>query len=225
VNRQQDLRMILVIYFTHEDDMYNLWCQETAKGRLALGRSQARKADTHERVVKLASAKFRETGIDGISVADLMNEAGLTHGGFYRHFESRDELVAEAVECAMAHSAQKIADAAGPGDEASFASMIDGYLNTDHRDEPAKGCGIVALASDVARSSDRTRSSYTEQVDRHLQFIASLIYGVDQRTARRRSIVVFSALVGAMAMARAVNDEKLSQEIMKVVAATLKSST
>jgi TetR/AcrR family transcriptional regulator, transcriptional repressor for nem operon len=190
-----------------------------------LGRSQARKADTHERVVKLASAKFREAGIDGISVADLMKEAGLTHGGFYRHFESRDELVAEAVECAMAQSAQKIADAAGPGDEASFASMIDAYLNTDHRDEPAKGCGIVALASDVARSGDKTRSAYTEQVERHLQFIASLIDGVDQRTARRRSIVVFSALVGAMAMARAVNDEKLSREIMKVIAATLKSST
>jgi TetR/AcrR family transcriptional regulator, transcriptional repressor for nem operon len=130
--------------------------------------SQADKADTHDRVVKIAATKFREAGIDGISVADLMKETGLTHGGFYRHFESRDALVAEAVECVMAHSAQLIAEAASPGQNASLAALIDSYLNTAHRDAPAEGCAIVALGSDVARSHDQTRTAYTQQVEWHL---------------------------------------------------------
>jgi TetR/AcrR family transcriptional repressor of nem operon len=208
-----------------KDDAYNPGLSSGhALQRTHMGYSQEDKAATHERVVKLAAAKFRETGIDGISVADLMKEAGLTHGGFYRHFDSRDDLVTEAVEYAMAHSEQLIADAATSRQKPSFSAMVDGYLNVAHRDAPADGCAIVALASDVARCDAKTRAAYTAQVERHLRFITSLLDSTDAKTARRRAVVAFSALVGALALARAVSDEKLSLEIMKAVAGALKGS-
>ena len=187
-----------------------------------MGHSKADKAESHERIVKIAAEKFREAGIDGIGVADLMKEAGLTHGGFYRHFESRDHLVAEAVESALTQGARRLSRVAERGGEQAFAALVDAYLNKEHADRRGTGCALVALAGDVVRAGSRTRAAYTRQVESYLEMFSGLLPspGPD---ARRRAVTALSALVGALALARAVDDEELSREVLESVAAQVKA--
>jgi TetR/AcrR family transcriptional regulator, transcriptional repressor for nem operon len=186
-----------------------------------MGHSKADKAESHERIVRIAAEKFREAGLDGVGVADIMKEAGLTHGGFYRHFESRDALVAEAVESALAAGARRLSRVVEKSGEQAFAAVVDTYLSKEHVDRLGSGCALVALASDVVRSGSRTRSAYTRQVENYLGMFAELLrpLGPD---ARRRAIAVLSALVGALALARAVDDEALTREVLESVAAEIK---
>src|SRR4249920_1385119 len=128
-----------------------------------MGHSQANKDESHDRIVRTAAARFREAGVAGIGVADLMKDAGLTHGGFYRHFGSRDELVAEAVERAL-KDGSAAADAIANSKTATLATLIDGYLSLVHRDNLANSCAVTTLAGDVARSNERARLAYTQQV-------------------------------------------------------------
>jgi TetR/AcrR family transcriptional repressor of nem operon len=181
-----------------------------------MGSSQADKAASHDRIVKAAAARIRRDGIDGMAVADLMREAGLTHGGFYRHFASRDDLVAEAVEAAMAHGSRR-AEAARQGGPEALATAIDAYLSPLHRDKPETGCAVAALPTDVARGIPRARAAYTAQVRRYLDLFADLTPAGD---ADDRYLIL-AALVGAIALARAVDDPGLSDEILDRVARTL----
>jgi TetR/AcrR family transcriptional regulator, transcriptional repressor for nem operon len=174
--------------------------------------------------VQVAAARFRENGVDGIGVADLMKDAGLTHGGFYRHFDSRDELVAEAVERALREGARAV-DAVANIKESPLAAVVDGYLSTAHRDDLATSCAVTTLAADVARSNDRARSAYTRQVGAYLELLSKLIAGDKPKSRRTKAIAALSTLVGAVSMARAVNDEKLSREILKAAADELKQRT
>ena len=189
-----------------------------------IGHSKAQKAKTHERIVKLASKRFREEGLAGIGIAELMKEAGLTVGGFYKHFNSRDDLVAEAVNSAFGGWKRRVEAAKSSGPPVSYEKLIDDYLNKEHRDNPGTGCAFSALAPEIARSDKRTRALTSEQVRNDIQLIAALHPAKDKRTARSRAILTFSALVGAMALARAVSDDPLSREILKTVAALLKNS-
>src|SRR6202011_2563417 len=118
-----------------------------------VGSSQADKAASHERIVKAAAARIRCDGVEGVGVADLMREAGLTHGGFYRHFGSRDDLVAEAVETALAHGSKRAEAVACQGGPEALATTIDAYLSPLHRDKPETGCAVAALPADIARGS------------------------------------------------------------------------
>lgn len=191
-----------------------------------MGHSQADKDESHDRIVQVAATRFRETGVDGIGVADLMKDAGLTHGGFYRHFASRDELVAEAIERAMDDGGQRVVDAVANSKlskQGPLAALVDGYLSTTHRDGLATSCAVTTLAGDVARSNDRARSAYTRQVGTYLELLTGLIAGDKQRSRRMKAIAALSTLVGAVSMARAVNDEKLSREILKSAADELKA--
>src|SRR5258705_8520354 len=188
-----------------------------------MGYSNAQKAKTHERIVKLASKRFREEGLAGIGIAELMKEAGLTVGGFYKHFDSRDHLVAEAVSSAFVGWKRRVEAAKSGGPPASYEKLIDEYLNEAHRDSPGTGCAFSALAPEIARSDKRTRALTSEQVRYDIQLIAALRPAKDKRTARSRAILTFSALVGAMSLARAVSDEALSREILKTVAELLKN--
>ena len=125
-----------------------------------MGSSQADKAASHDRIVKIAAARMRRDGVNGVGVAELMQEAGLTHGGFYRHFGSRDDLVAEAVECALAQGSERAMSAAARGGKRAFTAIVDGYLSLVHRDRPESGCAVAGLAEDVSRTDDRTRAAY-----------------------------------------------------------------
>jgi TetR/AcrR family transcriptional regulator, transcriptional repressor for nem operon len=187
-----------------------------------MGHSQAEKAESHDRIVQVAAARFRESGVDGVGVADLMREAGLTHGGFYRHFASRDELVAEAIERALREGGQAVA-AVAKVKECPLAKVVDAYLSPAHRDALATSCAVTTLAADVARCGDRARSAYTKQVGAYLDLLANLIAGDTERSRRAKAIAALSTLVGAVAMARAVNDETLSREILQSAANELKA--
>ena len=189
-----------------------------------MGYSKVQKARTHERIIAIASKRFREKGLAGLGIAELMKEAGLTVGGFYKHFDSRDELVAEAVSSAFGDWQRRVDAAASGGASASLSKLIDDYLSNVHRKNPGTGCAFSALAPEIARSDKRTRALTSEQVRNDLQLIAGLLPGEDKRAARSRAILTFSALVGAMALARAVSDEALSCEILKTVAELLKKS-
>jgi TetR/AcrR family transcriptional repressor of nem operon len=187
-----------------------------------MGHSKADKDESHDRIVQVAAARFRESGVDGVGVADLMKDAGLTHGGFYRHFESRDDLVAEAIERALADGG-RVVEAIATSKQASWARLVDGYLSAAHRDGLAASCAVTTLAGDVARSSDRARTAYTRTVDMYLELMTKLIAGEKDKSKRTNAITALATLVGAVSMARAVNDEKLSREILKSAADELKS--
>ncbi len=153
-----------------------------------------------------------------------MKEAGLTVGGFYKHFDSRDDLVTEAVGSAFGGWKRRAEAAASGGPAVSYAKLIDEYLNEAHRDNPGAGCAFSARAGEIARSDKRTRALASEQVRSDLQLIAGLLPGKDKRAARSKAILTFSAFVGAMSLARAVSDEAQSLEILKTVAEVLKNS-
>jgi TetR/AcrR family transcriptional regulator, transcriptional repressor for nem operon len=188
-----------------------------------MGHSKAEKAKTHKRIVSIASKRFREDGLAEVGIADLMKEAGLTVGGFYKHFDSRDDLVAEAVGSAFGVWKRQMDAAASGGPPLSYAKLIDGYLSQAHRDHPGTGCAFSALAGEIARSDKRTRALASEEIRNNFQLIARLLPGKDKRAARSRAILIYSALVGAMVLARAESDEALSLEILNTVAELLKN--
>ena len=186
-----------------------------------MGHSRADKRQHHEQIVGVAATRFREDGIDRVGVAELMHEAGLTHGGFYRHFETRDELVAEAVERALHDGGQAIAAvAASPHDP--LAAVIDAYLSTTHRDDLGTSCAVTTLAADVARADPRARAAYTSQVGVYIEMLIGLV-PPGHADRRATAITALSTLVGAVSMARAVDDEALSREILASAASKLKS--
>ena len=187
----------------------------------SMGSSQADKATSHERIVKTAARRIRRDGIDGVSVAELMSEAGLTHGGFYRHFNSRDELVAEALDAALAHGSRRIDAAAKDGGISALTSIIDGYLSQLHRDKPETGCAVAALPADVSRSSTRTQKAYGGQVERYVDVLVDLISGAEPEARRDEAVLTLAALVGAVSMARAVGDSEQSDEILARTARAL----
>jgi TetR/AcrR family transcriptional repressor of nem operon len=188
--------------------------------------SKVEKAKTHKRIVAIASKRFREEGLAGIGIADLMKEAGLTVGGFYKHFSSRDDLVAEAVGSALELWKRQVDAAASGGPPVTYESLVDGYLSEAHRDHPGTGCAVSALAGDIARSDKQTRAVFTWQIRDNIELVATLIRDTnekDKRAARSQAVLTYCALVGAIGIARAVSDEQLSREILKTVAQLLKS--
>ena len=182
-----------------------------------MGSSQADKTASHRRIVKAASRGIRREGIDNVSVAELMNQAGLTHGGFYRHFDSRDELVAEALTEALAQGSERFKASAELGGHAALATIIDGYLSRLHRDKPETGCAVAALPTDVARTDASCRAAYSRQVRSYLDLLTGLTPTGDPDEAH----LILAALVGAIVLARAVDDEALSDEILERVARAL----
>jgi TetR/AcrR family transcriptional repressor of nem operon len=165
-----------------------------------------------------------------------MQQAGLTHGGFYRHFASRDALVAEAVEVALKDGGRGVAAidaalAAASGDARARAvkrtallhALIDFYTSLAHRDQLASSCAVTTLAGDVARSSEAARAAYTRQVDIYLDLIARLITAERHKARRAKAICALATLVGAVSLSRAVNDAHLSGEILKAAASELKA--
>jgi TetR/AcrR family transcriptional repressor of nem operon len=181
-----------------------------------MGHSQEEKAKTHQRIVDVAARRIRESGTDGPGVAEIMGEAGLTHGGFYKHFDSRDDLVAEAVDAAIEQGRARLADRIEGADD-RLAAFVDNYLSTDHRDDPGPGCPVVALGADAARADDRVRAAYRAQVEHYLADMEALLGGDGDEDTRRRAIAAVSAMVGAMLISRAVDDEALSEEILREV--------
>jgi TetR/AcrR family transcriptional repressor of nem operon len=188
--------------------------------------SKAEKAKTHERIVAIASKRFREEGLAGIGIADLMKDAGLTVGGFYKHFNSRDALVAEAVGSALELWKRQVDAAASGGPPVTYESLVDEYLSEAHRNHPGTGCPVSALAGDLARTDRRTRALVSRKVRDNIELLATLVRNTnktDSGSARAQAILTYCALVGAIGLARAVSDDELSREILKTAAQRLKN--
>jgi TetR/AcrR family transcriptional repressor of nem operon len=172
--------------------------------------------------VEAAAARFKERGIDGISLADLMKELKLTHGGFYRHFDSRDELVAEALALALARSGETMRErlfdgAKGDGTQSDLAGFIDFYLNEAHRDGRAGGCAVAALAGDAPRKSVQVQAQFREQIERNIAALSEALPPNTAADSREQALVMLSTLYGALTMARAVGDSPLSREVLRTV--------
>jgi TetR/AcrR family transcriptional repressor of nem operon len=180
-----------------------------------VGSSQAAKAESHQRIVTAASRRIRRDGISNVAVAELMKEAGLTHGGFYRHFDSREELVAEAVDAALAQGSERVQAGAKRGGPEALEAIIDGYLSPLHRDKPETGCAVAALPTDIARTDPRARAAYSRQVRRYIELLEGLTRGHDE------AHLILATLVGALVLARAVDDRRLSDDIIVSTARAL----
>jgi TetR/AcrR family transcriptional regulator, transcriptional repressor for nem operon len=177
--------------------------------------SKEHKQETHARIVKKASVRLREKGAHGIGVADLMKEAGLTHGGFYAHFDSREALVIEAFTYAAGRSRdywRKIAEQTPP--DKRLALIVDTYLNSAHRDDPGHGCAIASLGADIARESLKTRKAFSMELDHMIDLIADQISGVPRKTARKQAMATLATIMGALVMARIAGNSEFSDEIM-----------
>jgi len=187
-----------------------------------VGTSQAAKAASHDRILDIAAARIRRDGIDRLAVAELMKEAGLTHGGFYRHFESREQLVAEAAQRALTQGSEWTIASGKLGGPRGYTALVDGYLSTWHRDHPESGCGVAGVAADAARAGGPARGSYTRQVKECLAVIADLTGNPDRQIGEREAVLTLSVLVGAISMARAGDDPDQSEQILTHAAAALK---
>ncbi|HEV7614186.1 MAG TPA: TetR/AcrR family transcriptional regulator [Steroidobacteraceae bacterium] len=183
-----------------------------------MGHSKASKASTHARLVETAAAKFKERGIDGISLSDLMKDLKLTHGGFYRHFDSRDELVAEALDLALRQTGRTLRERLFDGDKADFSAFLDFYLSEEHREARAEGCAVAALAGDAPRKGAAVQAKFREEIENSLQILSEVLrQGGSAASARASALLVLSALYGALIMARAVGDSSLSRETLQTV--------
>ena len=184
--------------------------------------SKEQMAENRERILGAAAQQFRERGFDGIGVADLMKSAGLTHGGFYGHFASKEDLMAQASTHAL-HRVQvhweKFAAERESGQP--LAALQASYLSPQHRDNPGKGCLMAALGADAARQTGPVRQAMTEGVRAMVDLIARLTPGRSKAVKRQRALAAYASMVGAMVRARGVDADVLSQEILQATAASL----
>src|SRR3984885_11464287 len=194
------------------------------KGR-KMARSQVEKEASHTRIVKAAAAQIRQDGIDAVRVSELMREAGLTHGGFYRHFGSREDLIEEAIDAALTDGSRQVDTGESLDPAAQLAQIIDGYVSKAPRDNPQVGCAVAALPADVSRCGSRARHAYSRQVRRYIDRLLGLAQQAEPDTKRDEAILTLSALVGAVAMSRAVDEPELSDEILTRTANALHRRT
>jgi TetR/AcrR family transcriptional regulator, transcriptional repressor for nem operon len=173
--------------------------------------SPEHKAETHARIVRKASVRLREKGAHGVGVADLMKEAGLTHGGFYAHFASREALVIEAFGDAMDRSTERWRKAlAELAPEKRLLAIVDGYLCPQHRDDVGHGCAVPALGAEIARESSKTRKAFAAKLEAMVDLFAENILDVSPKIARKRAAAMLATLV----MARVAGNGEFSDEIL-----------
>jgi TetR/AcrR family transcriptional repressor of nem operon len=177
--------------------------------------SKEHKLETHARIVKKASVRLRERGAHGIGVADLMKDAGLTHGGFYAHFDSREALLIEAFAYAMDRGTErwrKVAEQTPP--EKRFATIVQSYLTPLHRDDPGRGCTIPTLGAEIARESPKTRRAFAAKLEQMIDMLADQIPGQPRKAARKRAMAAIATMMGTLVLARIAGSGEFSDEIL-----------
>jgi TetR/AcrR family transcriptional regulator, transcriptional repressor for nem operon len=173
-----------------------------------------KKKETHGRIVRTAAAAIRKHGFQGISVADIMEEAGLTHGGFYAHFESRDAMLAEALDEAANDSLDRLSKVAdGKKPEEALESTVDYYLSDRHVEAVERGCTLAALGSETTRQSPEIRRVATRRVRELADLIERQMAGWGKTARHEDALGVMSTIVGALLIARVVDDPQLSKDI------------
>ncbi|WP_426408995.1 TetR family transcriptional regulator [Bradyrhizobium ganzhouense] len=171
------------------------------------------KDETRRHILDVASAQFRESGIAAVGLAGIMSEAGLTNGAFYSHFASKEELVREVLTDALTRREER--HKANLENGVALETTIRDYLSTRHRDRAGTGCPIAALVAEIARHPKATRDAFTGKVADIIVLMAEQIRQGPAKERRRRVITIYSTMVGALQLARAVNDKSLSDEILE----------
>jgi TetR/AcrR family transcriptional repressor of nem operon len=166
--------------------------------------SREQMAENRSRILTEAARLFRDKGFEAVSVAEVMKAAGLTHGGFYGHFASKDDLIAQTVAHALT----------GEEGTVGLEAFLSSYLSPAHRDAPATGCPTAAFASDARRQTPEARAAMAVGIAAQIARLSASLEGQGVRDARRAAIGCWSAAVGAMILARAVEDAALSDEIL-----------
>ena len=176
-------------------------------------------------IVETASRMFRLQGLKNVAVADVMRESGFTHGGFYNHFKSKDELAVEAIgsafDVAASDLSEKLASEKHPKE--SLSSFVARYLSPHHRDTKSGGCPAPALSADAARNGKAVQTAFVKGIETYLDVIAAHMDG-DEQEARQQAVALFSGLVGAIMLSRAVkkSDPALSDELLSSTRKILK---
>jgi TetR/AcrR family transcriptional repressor of nem operon len=182
---------------------------------LSMRYSREHKLETHARIVKRASVRLREKGAHGIGVADLMKDAGLTHGGFYAHFDSREALVIEAFAYAMDHSIErwrKLGEQTPP--DKRLATIVDSYLTRVHRDDPGHGCAVPTLGAEIARESPKTRKAFASKLEQMVDMLAEQIPDLPRKAARKQAMATLATMMGTLVLARVAGNGEFSDEIL-----------
>src|SRR5712664_3422316 len=175
-------------------------------------------AANREKVLQAAGTLFREHGFDGIGVADIMKRAGLTHGGFYGQFASKDDLAAEVTARVLGKTEwpERLTGKANP----SFGDVVRAYLSPRHRDDPGTGCLFAALGSDAARQPRAVRRAFTDGYRARVETLKTLL-PVRPAARREKALAAVAAFVGGLILPRGVDDPKLPDELLEAVAATV----
>jgi TetR/AcrR family transcriptional regulator, transcriptional repressor for nem operon len=176
-------------------------------------------ARNRQRIIEAAARLFREKGFDGVSVADIMSSAGLTHGGFYGHFASKEDLAAQACLNALTQSIDRWTPTALCASDSQLADFITSYLSPEHRDNLGGGCALAALATDAARQPATVRQAFTEGIRSTAAMLSELSPGRSRATRHKHALAILAGLVGAVALARATEDPVLSDEILRAALA------
>lgn len=177
-------------------------------------KSAADKAETHERIIERASQAFREFG-SGVGIGEVMTELGLTHGGFYRHFQSKDDLLVEAIARSLDEVAErfdKIAQAAAPG--RALAAIITAYLSQEHLRHPETWCALATLAPDIGRQPAPIRKRLDAALQRYMGRMAKYMPGATEDERRGNFVIIFSGMSGAMALTRACGDKDMRERVL-----------
>lgn len=191
--------------------------------KLTKSAARSRKEISHDRILEVAARAIRRSGYDGTGVADIMKEAGLTHGGFYAHFASRDALLAEAGSRACADSAalaSRVVASAPPGQ--ALQAIMQAYLSPEHISAIETGCPVSALASEMPRQSPEVRHAATQHIKEMIDLIARQLPDWGKQQAHEQSMAMLCALIGTTILARAVDDPALSEALRN---ATMKQFT
>ncbi|MCE3252319.1 MAG: TetR/AcrR family transcriptional regulator [Cellvibrio sp.] len=183
---------------------------------MRVSREQA--AENRGKILHTAAQLFREKGFDGIGIADLMKKVGLTHGGFYGHFTSKEDLMAQTCAYAVDEILEQGQASRATAKGAKYKAFIARYLSIEHRDNPGSGCLMAALGMDAARQSPVIKQAFTHSFNRLLSAMVNLLPATKTEVAKReQALLTLATLVGAQVIARAVDDPKLSEEILRVV--------
>jgi TetR/AcrR family transcriptional repressor of nem operon len=178
-----------------------------------VGHSRAEKAQSRKRILAAAATRIRESGLDGISVGELMKSVNLTHGGFYGHFESRSHLITAALEQALAEG--ETASAAHTGERGSMTvkSIVNSYLSPAHRDHPSSGCAIPTLAGEVGRADPEVRAIMAQQLARSFEVLGEALGETGQDT-EQFAVSAWSMMVGAMMISRVLADDPIADRVL-----------
>jgi TetR/AcrR family transcriptional repressor of nem operon len=181
-------------------------------------KSKVETVETRRRIVDVAAREFRLNGIHATGLNDLMSKAGLTRGGFYRHFESKDQLIAEACAEGVTRIVTSLEDAAGEKEgKDGFRAIVDHYVSTPHRDTSTGGCPFAAMGSELARADESTRATASEGFDELIEVLAKRLDDPQSKGARSEAVFALAAMIGAVTMSRIIADRDASARVLQHV--------